>query len=55
MQFQALNCCEYAAELTMLLMVWTLGVATMAFIHQDTKLIRREVKSIISWLELQSK
>ena len=54
-QFQAMNCCGNAAELTMHLMVWTQGVATMAFIHQDTKLIRREVKSIISWLELQSK
>ena len=54
-QFQAMNCSENAAELTMHLMVWTQGVATMAFIHQDTKLIRREVKSIISWLELQSK
>lgn len=54
-QFQEMDCRENAAELTMHLMVWTQGVATMAYIHQDTKLIKREVKSIISWLESLTK
>ena len=54
-QFQAMGCSKNAAELTMHLMVRTQGIATMAYIHQDTRLIQREVKSIISWLELQSK
>lgn len=54
-QFQEMDCRENAAELTMHLMVWTQGVATMAYIHQDTKLIKREVKSIISWLESLAK
>ena len=50
-QFQSMGCSKNATELTMHLMVWTQGVASMAYIHQDTRLIQREVKSIISWLE----
>jgi AcrR family transcriptional regulator len=50
-QFQAMGCRKNAAELTMHLLVWTQGISTMAFIHQDMRLIQREVKSIISWLE----
>ena len=49
-QFQSMGCSKNAAELTMHLMVWTQGVATMAYIHQDTRLIQREVKSIAVWL-----
>jgi hypothetical protein len=49
-QFQAMGCGKNAAELTMHLMVWTQGISTMAYIHQDTRLIQREVKSIIAWL-----
>jgi len=50
-QFQAMGCKKNAAELTMHLMVWTQGISSMAYIHQDTRLIQREVKSILSWLE----
>jgi len=50
-QFQAMGCGKNAAELTMHLMVRTQGISTMAYIHQDTRLIQREVKSIISWLD----
>ena len=50
-QFQAMGCSNNAAELTMHLMIWTQGISTMAYIHQDTRLIQREVKSIINWLE----
>ena len=49
-QFQSMGCSKNAAELTMHLMVWTQGVATMAYIHQDTRLIQREAKSIATWL-----
>lgn len=49
-QFQLMGCSKNAAELTMHLMVWTQGVATMAYIHQDTRLIQREAKSIATWL-----
>lgn len=49
-QFQSMGCSKNAAELTMHLMVWTQGVATMAYIHQDTRLIQREAKSIACWL-----
>lgn len=49
-QFQLMGCGKNAAELTMHLMVWTQGVATMAYIHQDTRLIQREAKSIAVWL-----
>ena len=49
-QFQSMGCSKNAAELTMHLMVWTQGVATMAYIHQDTRLIQREAKSIVTWL-----
>ena len=50
-QFQAMGCSKNAVELTMHLMVWTQGISTMAYIHQDVRLIQREVKSIINWLE----
>jgi len=50
-QFRAIGCSESAAELTMHLMVWTQGIATMAYIHQDSRLIQREVKLIINWLD----
>lgn len=49
-QFQTMGCRKNAAELTMHLMVWTQGISTMAYIHKDTRLIQREVKSIINWL-----
>ncbi len=50
-QFQAMGCSKNAAELTMHLMVRTQGIATMAYIHQETRLIQREVKLINNWLE----
>lgn len=50
-QFQAMGCSRNAGELTMHLMVWTQGIATMAYVHQDTRLIQRELKSILRWLE----
>ena len=50
-QFRDIGCSENAAELTMHLMVWTQGIATMAYIHQDSRLIQREVKLIINWLD----
>lgn len=49
-QFQLMGCDKNAAELTMHLMVWTQGVASMAYIHQDTRLIQREAKSLAAWL-----
>jgi len=49
-QFQLMGCGKNAADLTMHLMVWTQGVASMAYIHQDTRLIQREAKSIAAWL-----
>ena len=49
-QFQLMGCGKSAADLTMHLMVWTQGVASMAYIHQDTRLIQREAKSIAAWL-----
>ena len=49
-QFQLMGCGKNASELTMHLMVWTQGVAIMAYIHQDTRLIQREAKSIAVWL-----
>lgn len=50
-QFRATGCSENASDLTMHLMVWTQGIATMAYIHQDSRLIQREVKLIIDWLD----
>jgi len=50
-QFQLMGCNKNAAELTIHLMVWTQGVATMAYIHKDTRMIQREAKSIAAWLE----
>ena len=49
-QFQLMGCSKNADELTMHLMVRTQGVAMMAYIHQDTRLIQREAKSISTWL-----
>ena len=49
-QFQLMGRGKNAAELTMHLMVWTQGVAMMAYIHQDICLIQREAKSIAVWL-----
>lgn len=54
-QFQSMGCSKNASVLTMHLLVWTQGIAAMAYIHQDTRLIQREVKSIISWLVSLSK
>ena len=54
-QFQTMGWGKKSAELTMHLMVWTQGVATMAYIHQDTRLIQKEAKSISSWLTSLSK
>jgi hypothetical protein len=50
-QFLAMGCGKKAADLTMHLMVRTQGIATMAYIHQDVRLIKREVESIFNWLE----
>lgn len=50
-QFKSMGFSKEAAELTMHLMVMTQGISTMAYIHQDTRLIQREVKSIHNWLE----
>ncbi len=49
-QFQTMGCSKNASALTMHLLVWTQGIAAMAYIHQDTRLIQREVKSINNWL-----
>ncbi|MCK4707555.1 MAG: hypothetical protein KAU21_02975 [Gammaproteobacteria bacterium] len=46
-----MGCSNNAAELKMRLMVWTQGISAMAFIHQDKRLIQREMKSINSWLK----
>ena len=54
-QFQAMGCRNKATELTIHLMVWTQGISTMAYIHKDTRLIQREVKAIISWLDSLAK
>ena len=50
-QFQAMGHSKNAAELTMRLMVRTQGVAAMAYIHHDKRLIQKEVKDISGWLE----
>lgn len=50
-QFQAMGCTKNASELTIHLMVCTQGISTMAYVHQDTRLIQKEVKSIINWLD----
>ena len=50
-QFKVMGCSKNAADLTIHLMVWTQGISTMAYIHKDTRLIQREVKSIVSWLD----
>jgi len=50
-QFQAMGCSKNAAELTMHLMIRTQGIAAMVYIHQDARLIQREVKLISVWLE----
>lgn len=49
-QFIDMGYRKKASELTMHLLVWSQGIAAMAYIHQDSRLIQREVKSIISWL-----
>jgi len=49
-QFQLMGCSKNAANLTTHLMVWTQGVASMAYIHRDTRLIKREAKAIATWL-----
>lgn len=50
-QFQLMGHSKNATELAMHLMVRTQGVATMSYIHRDTRLIKREVQLILSWLE----
>jgi len=50
-QFQLMGHSKNASELVMHLMVRTQGVATMSYIHRDTRLIKREVQLILSWLE----
>jgi len=50
-QFKAMGREKNAAELTMHLMVRTQGIAAMAYIHQDARMIAREVKLVLSWLE----
>ena len=49
-QFKLMGCSKNATEYTLHLMVWTQGISTMAYIHRDNKLIRKEVKSINEWL-----
>jgi len=50
-QFKAMGCGKNAAELTIHLMVLTQGISIMAYIHKDTRLVQREVKSIVNWLD----
>ena len=50
-QFQLMGHSKNASELVMHLMVRTQGIATMSYIHGDTRLIKREVQLILSWLE----
>ncbi len=50
-QFKDMGYGKNASALTMHLMVWSQGIATMAYIHQDSRLIQKEVKSIIVWLK----
>lgn len=49
-QFLIMGWGRKSAELTMHLLVWTQGIATMTYIHQDLRFIQKETKSINSWL-----
>jgi len=49
-QFQEMGWGKKSDELTMHLMVLTQGLATMVYIHQDTRLIKKELKLTTSWL-----
>lgn len=49
-QFQEMGCSKKASELSMHLMVRTQGIATMAYIHHDKRLIQREMKLVTRWL-----
>jgi len=49
-QFLAMGWGKKSTELTMHLMVLTQGVAALTYIHQDAKLIQKEIKLISSWL-----
>ena len=50
-QFKAMETDADPAELAMRLMVWTQGIATMAYVHQDARMIKREVDAINTWLD----
>ena len=50
-QFQAMGHSKNAAELTMRLMVRTQGIAAMAYINHDKRLIQKEVKEVSLWLK----
>ncbi len=50
-QFQVMGCGEKSGELAMHLMVLTQGLATMAYVHRDTRLIKSELTLTTRWLE----
>ncbi len=54
-QFQEMGWGKKSDELAMHLMVLTQGLATMTYIHQDTRLIKKELKLTTSWLVSLSK
>ena len=49
-QFQLMGLGNKSVELAAHLMVLTQGLATMTYIHQDTRMINKELKSTTSWL-----
>ena len=54
-QFKLMGQTKKAAELTMHLMVRTQGISNMAYIHQNSRLIKREVELIVNWLDALAK
>lgn len=54
-QFQKMGWGKKSDELAMHLMVLTQGLATMTYIHQDTRLIKKELKLTTGWLVSLSK
>lgn len=49
-QFQVMGWGKKSGELAMHLMVLTQGLATMTYIHQDARMIQKELKLTTSWL-----
>ncbi|VAW80499.1 hypothetical protein MNBD_GAMMA12-3951 [hydrothermal vent metagenome] len=54
-QFQVMGWGKKSGDLAMHLMVLTQGLATMAYIHKDTRLIKKELNFTSSWLISLSK